>query len=168
VYSQFKESNYKPPHRSPWNISLLKDIVVGDFVLEVEAMSTVPAYGHRDMCLFFGYQGPAHLHYVHFANQQDAHANNIFIVNDAPRLKISEKTNAGNVWKDNTWHKLKVVRRVDDGLIECYFDDMETPVMVAHDKTFTWGQVGIGTFDDTGHFRNIRLYGQRVARPESK
>ena len=29
VYSQFKKnSKYKPPHRSPYNISLLKDVVV--------------------------------------------------------------------------------------------------------------------------------------------
>ena len=34
VYSQFqRRSKYDPPHRSPYNIALLKDVVVGDFVL---------------------------------------------------------------------------------------------------------------------------------------
>ena len=37
VYSQFQSSKFKPPHRSPLNISLLKDVVVGDFVLTVRA-----------------------------------------------------------------------------------------------------------------------------------
>src|SRR5688572_29435561 len=31
-YSQFKASNYKPTHRSPFNYSLLKEAVIGDFV----------------------------------------------------------------------------------------------------------------------------------------
>jgi len=33
VYDQYRQSNYRPPHRSPSNLSLLRDIVVGDFVL---------------------------------------------------------------------------------------------------------------------------------------
>ena len=57
IYNQFKKkSNYKPPHRSPYNISLLKDVVLGDFELNVKVKSTYPDYGHRDSCLFFGYQ----------------------------------------------------------------------------------------------------------------
>ncbi len=41
-----------------------------------------------------------------------------------------------------------------------YFDDMENPVMTARDKTFTWGRIGIGSFDDTGEFDEVRLYGE--------
>src|SRR5687768_14551306 len=53
VYAQVaKQSKYEPPHRSPFNIALLKDVVVGDFVLEAKLKSTIPDYGHRDMCLF--------------------------------------------------------------------------------------------------------------------
>ena len=96
VYSQFKKhSNYKPPHRSPYNLSLLNDVLVGDFVLTVKVLSTHPDYGHRDVCLFFGYQDPAHFYYVHLGKKADDHANQIFIVNDAPRTKISTKTTSG-------------------------------------------------------------------------
>ena len=48
------------------------------------------------------------------------------------------------------------------GRIEIYYDDMKTPVMTATDKTFTWGQVGIGSFDDTGRFDNVYLFGNPV------
>src|SRR5947207_119472 len=58
VYSLFQQSKYQPKHRSPLNFSLLKDVVVGDFVLEARLQSTVKDYDHRDMCLFFGYQDP--------------------------------------------------------------------------------------------------------------
>ena len=40
--------------------------------------------------------------------------------------------------------------------------------MTAVDKTFTWGQVGIGSFDDTGNFDDVLVYGTQVARPAVK
>ncbi|MBI1904509.1 MAG: hypothetical protein HYS13_25715 [Planctomycetia bacterium] len=162
VYSQFvKNSKYEPPHRSPLNIALLKDVSVGDFILLAKVKSTVPDYGHRDACLFFGRQGAASLYYVHFGKKTDDHANQIFIVKDAPRTKISTKTTPGTNW-DDEWHDVKIVRRVKDGTIEVYFDDMKQPVMTAQDKTFAWGRVGIGSFDDTTQWDDVRLYGQKV------
>lgn len=162
VYSQFQGSKYQPPHRSPLNIALLKDVVVGDFVLEARVQSTCRDYGHRDMCLFFGYQDPAHFYYVHLGKQADPHANQIFIVNGAPRTMITRKQSPGIPW-DEAWHRVKIVRRVADGMIEVYFDDMQTPVMTAEDKTFTWGRVGLGSFDDTGNWDDVKLFGRKVA-----
>ncbi len=54
------------------------------------------------------------------------------------------------------------MRKVADGTIEIYFDDLKTPVMTANDKTFTWGQVGIGSFDDSGNWDDVKLRGVRV------
>src|SRR5262249_43981983 len=66
LFSQFKAaSTYNPPHRSPFHIALVKDIVVGDFVLEAKCQSTAKDYPHRDLCLFFGYQDAAHFYYAH-------------------------------------------------------------------------------------------------------
>lgn len=166
VYNLFEQSKYRPPHRSPHNISLVKDLYVGDFVLQAKVRTTTRDYGHRDMCLFFGYQDPAHFYYVHLGQKTDDHANQIFIVNDAPRVKISSKTTPGTPW-DDEWHDVKIVRRTEDGTIEVYFDDMENPVMVAHDTTFTWGRVGLGSFDDTGLWDDIRLHGTKVEPKKS-
>jgi hypothetical protein len=41
---------------------------------------------------------------------------------------------------------------------------MENPAMKAADKTFSWGQVGIGSFDDTGNFDDVVVYGAKVER----
>src|SRR5687768_18423285 len=57
-YNQHQMSKYKPPHRSPLNISLVKDLKVAEFVLETKLQSTGKDGAHRDMCLFFGYQDP--------------------------------------------------------------------------------------------------------------
>lgn len=165
VYSQFKKrSEYEPPHRSPYNISLLKDIVVGDFQLDVKVLSTHPDYGHRDVCLFFGYQNPAQFYYVHLGKKMDDHANQIFIVNEKPRTKISLKTTPGTDW-DDKWHNIRIVRKIGDGTIEIYYDDMKEPVMVAKDKSFTWGQVGLGSFDDTSNWDDLVLRGTKAEKP---
>lgn len=161
VYSQFQQSKYKPPHRSPFNFALVKDVRVGDFVLDAKCQSTVKDYPHRDLCLFFGVQDPAHFYYVHLGKKTDDHANQIFIVNAADRKKISTKTSEGTNWTDN-WHQVRIVRQVEPGTIEVYFDDMKTPAMTATDKTFTSGRVGIGSFDDTGNWSEVKLRGKLV------
>jgi hypothetical protein len=157
-YDQFAQSKYKTPHRSPFNFSLIKDVRVTDFVLEAKALSTGKDNDHRDMCMFFGYQDPAHYYYVHMAKKTDDRANQIFIVNGADRVKISTKTSKGTPW-DDKWHDVKIVREVDSGKIEIYWDDMKTPIMTATDKTFPWGEVGVGSFDDTGHWTDVKLHG---------
>jgi hypothetical protein len=156
-----KQSDFQPPVRSPFNRSLVKDVTVGSFVLDVRLQSTHPDYGHRDLCLFFGYQDDAHLYYVHFGKQTDDHANQIFIVNGEPRKKISTKTTPGTDWNDE-WHHARIVRDADSGRIDVYFDDMETPVMTAVDKTFQTGRVGVGSFDDIGNFDHVLVYGEKV------
>ncbi len=166
AFSSFKviDLTKKLPHRSPWDVALLKNINVGDFVLEVKLRETAREYPHRDAVLFFGYQDPSHFYYVHFAPAKgDPHADQIFIVNNADRAKITENDSAGVKWGEKTdWHRLKIVRHVEDGLIEAYFDDMEKPYMTAHDKTFTSGRIGIGTFDDTADFSEVKLWGKKA------
>lgn len=152
-----KHSDFKPPVRSPLNRNLIRDLKVGTFVMDLRFQSTIPDYDHRSLCLFFGYQDDAHLYYVHFGKKTDDHANQIFIVNDQPRTKISTKTTPGTPW-DDAWHRARVIRNVETGEIQVFFDDMETPVMTATDTTFGEGLVGFGSFDDTGNFDDIRIY----------
>jgi hypothetical protein len=159
----FKKTTPKTPHRSPFGVALLKDVVVGDFVLEADVQSTVKDYPHRDLVLVFGYQNPAHFYYSHLGKQTDKHANQIFIVNAKDRMMISTKTTAGTNWTDE-WHHVKVVRKTADGTIEVYWDDMKTPVQTATNKEFLWGRVGIGSFDDLGNFDNVVLRGTKVEK----
>jgi len=164
VLCQFQASKVENPVRSPFNRGLVKGLVLGDLVIDVQLQSTIKDYDHRDMCLFFGFQDPSHLYYVHLGKKADDHANQIFIVNGAPRRKISLESTPGTNWTDN-WHHARVIRRVKTGTIEVYFDDMEQPVMKAVDTTFVWGQIGIGTFDDTGNFDDLTVYGTKADWP---
>jgi hypothetical protein len=153
------KSDYQPPVRSPHSIALLKDVTVGDFEFTVTAQSTNEGAGaHRDLCLFWGYQDPSHFYYVHFGAQADPHACQIFVVDGKPRTMITVDQASGTPWTSG-WHTLRVTRNVADGSIKVYFDDLQTPVMAANDKRFSWGRVGLGTFDDHGNFDNVLLRG---------
>ncbi len=153
-----QQSDYKPTVRSPFNIALVADQVFGDFVLEAEVTQTGREYGHRDMCLFFGFQDPARFYYAHIATTPDPHAHNLFIVNKAPRVKFARETSNGVNWGLNVWHKVRLERTLADGAIKVFFDDMSKPILVGEEKTFGAGYVGFGSFDDTGKVRNVKVW----------
>lgn len=160
-------SKYVPPYDSPLNIALLRNWVFGDCVIDVDCLQTGKEYGHRDMIFVFGYQSPAQYYYTHIATAADDHANQIFIVDKAPRKKISQQTNAGNQWGLNEWRHVRIARNVSSGSIKVYFEDMAKPVMVAEDKTFGDGWVGFGSFDDTGKISNIKIWGKTAERKDA-
>ncbi len=152
-----RTSNYQPKFRSPHNIALIKDIELSDFVLIYRVKSTNDTGNHRDCCTFFGYQDPTHFYYIHLGAKPDPASGQIMIVNDAPRRPLTE--NKKLVPWDDQWHTVKVVRDSREGTIEVYFDDMQSPHMSVVDKTFSKGQIGLGSFDDMNDFDDIRLYG---------
>jgi hypothetical protein len=158
AFHQFEQSKYKTVVRSPFNFALVKDVLVSDFVFEAKALSTFKDYPHRDMIVVFGYQDPSHFYYVHMGKATDDHANQIFIVNGKDRVKISTSTTQGTPW-DDKWHNVKIVRHVKEGSIKIFWDDMKTPIMTATDTTFAWGQMGVGTFDDTGMWDDVKISG---------
>jgi hypothetical protein len=162
-YHQFrKDSSYQPEHRSPLHQSYVRDLNVGSFELLARVRSTHADYGHRDACLFFGRLGPSRLYYVHLGKVTDDHANQIFIVREQPRTKISTETTPGTPW-DDEWHRVQIVRDVEAGTIVVYFDDLKRPAMQARDTTFAAGSLGVGSFDDTSAWDDIRVYGERIA-----
>ena len=141
-FHQFQKATaYQPPHRSPVNVALLKEFRVGDFVMDVRVRSPHPDYDHRDVCLLFGYQDAAHYYYAHLGKKMDEHANQLFAVDGAPRARITERTGEGTPW-DDAWHSVRVVRRVGDGRIDIFFDDLTTPAMSAVDRRFGAGALG--------------------------
>ena len=56
-------------------------------------------------------------------------------------------------------------RAIDAVAFEPVFQIMEKPVMTAKDDNFKWGQIGVGTFDDTADIDNLELRGVKVSKP---
>lgn len=160
-----KAARYQPPFRSPFNFALLQEHQFGDFTLTAEVKTTARSYGHRDIVVVFGYQDPAHFYYAHFGEKADDHSCQVFIVNEAPRTKISTRETEGIPWQEDRWHRLKIVRKVSDGSVKVYFDNMDEPVLEAKDSTFSAGQIGLGSFDDTAQFDNVVIEGEVSGSP---
>jgi hypothetical protein len=127
-------------------------------VIQFRVKSTQDTGGHRDCCVFFGYQNPTQFYYVHLGARPDPNSGQIMIVNEAPRTPLTDNKNPVP-WTDD-WHQVKVVRRIETGAIEIFFDDMTKPIMTATDKTFGKGRVGIGSFDDMNDFDDVKVFGK--------
>ncbi len=104
---------------------------------------------------------------MHLALKADPHAHSIFAVDGKPRVSIAKERTKGLVWGEK-WHDVRIVRKVDGGTIEVYFDDMDKPIMTTIDKRFAWGRIGVGSFDDTGHYDDITIRGVKVEPPKKK
>ena len=154
--STFTDSDYRPVVRSPQNIAWLKDLKVGSLVLDATVRSTQAEYGHRDVCFLFNRVDASHFYYVHIATHADDHANSIFLVNGEPRVSICTDRTDGTHWTEG-WHHVRIVRDVETGSIQVYFDEMSKPIMKTSDKTFTEGTVGFGAFDDTADLTEITI-----------
>lgn len=153
-----RNSDYEPPHRSPRNVALIRELEFRDFAILFDVRNTTDTGGHRDCCVFFTHRSPAQFYYVHLGAKPDPASGQIMIVNDAPRRPITTNKNV-IPWGDG-WHRVKVTRESATGEIAVYFDDMKTPVMEATDKTFDVGRLGIGSFDDMNEFDNVVIYGR--------
>lgn len=151
-------SAYQPPVRSPRSIALLP-YEVSDFVFEADLLQTGREYGHRDLCLFFGYQDPSHFYYVHMATSPDQNAHNIFLVDGAPRRPLLPVQEQGVEWGTDDWHAVRLERQ--GKAIRLSFDGQE--LFSVEDETFPVGRVGVGSFDDTGRFARIRLCSPQFA-----
>ena len=168
VLSLTKQSLIKTSIRAPYNRALIKDLYLSDCVIDVRMQATGRDPHHRDLCVFLGFQDPKHYYYVHLGKKADKESNRIFIVNDAaPEVIEKSESNGGTNWDDH-WHHVRVVRKLNEGLILVYFDDMEKPSMRANDKTYKWGQVGVGSFDHRGDFDNVSIYGVKELPPIDK
>jgi hypothetical protein len=151
----------KTPYRSPFGRALIKDLYVGPFVLEAKLRSTVKDYPHRDLCLFFGALDDSHLYYVHLGKKPDPHAGNVFIVDNADRKAIAPIPKTGIDWTDE-YHTVRLVREAD-GAVEVFFDGKSW--LKAEARAFPVGRVGVGSFDDTGNFAEITLWGRKADKP---
>ena len=148
----YRQSDYRPPHRSPLNLALLQGHEFGDFDLSVQARQTGREYPHRDLVVVFAHRDAAHFCYAHLASAADESAHHVQLVDGADRRPVTTARSAGVAWGDG-WHELRIRRRGEH--VTVWFDGGE-PVLQARAPEWR-GEVGLGSFDDTGRFRSLRI-----------
>lgn len=145
----------RPPGipRRPLQFALLKNIRVGSFDLQAR----VRRLG-GSIIVVFNYEDTLHFYYAHLSKDPgsfDSH-NGIFIVDGEPRRRIAGKSSKPAL-PDRAWHTVRIVRDLPSGAIKVFMDHDRQPLFSVVDRTFTCGEVGFGSFGDTGDFADIRL-----------
>lgn len=156
-----RQSAVKPAVRSPFNLAWLTGPDWKSFTLTVDARLTKFDEGNNDLCLAFARQDDLRFYYAHLGEKADGVHHQIHLVDRADRKPITATRTAGTPWRPGVWHRLKLVHDAGRGAIAVYFDDMEKPVLTATDRTLGHGQIGLGSFDDLGEFRNLEIRGER-------
>jgi hypothetical protein len=140
--------------RRPQQFALVKGITVGSFTLETR----VRRQG-SSMLIVFNYVDTLHFYYTHLSIDPGAKVamhNGIFLVDGAPRRRIAG-VEVAPALPDTNWHKVRVERDVGSGSIKVFVDDESEPCFSVVDNTFKCGQVGLGSFDETGDFTDVKL-----------
>lgn len=146
----------RPPGdpRRPLQFARLKDVEVGSFTLNVKVRRA-----GGSMIVVFNYVDTLHFYYAHLSvdpgTKVDVH-NGIFIVDGGPRRRIAG-LDASPALPERSWHDVRIVRDLRSGSIQVFLDQETTPRFSVIDRTFTYGQIGLGSFDETGDFAHFRL-----------
>jgi hypothetical protein len=155
----FKAGVPSGPIRRPAALAILKTKPFRRVTVEADIHSTAPLDTvRRDLDIIVGYESPSRFYYIHLAGISDNVHNGIFLVNNSNRVRIDSGKGKPQL-KDSTWHHVRVERDGVKGVITVYVDRGKTPVLEALDTTIPRGQVGFGSFDDTGEFRHIVVSG---------
>jgi len=140
--------------RRPQQFALIKGINVGSFTLQTRVRRE-----GSSMMIVFNYVDTLHFYYTHLSKDPGAKVdvhNGIFLVDGAPRRRIAG-LEAAPALPDTNWHTVRVERDVNTGSIKVFVDREPQPRFSVVDKTFKCGRVGLGSFDETGDYTDVRL-----------
>jgi hypothetical protein len=153
-YLHMKRSRPPGVPRRPLQFARLKGVKAGSFTLNAKVRRA-----GGSMIIVFNYVDTLHFYYVHLSKDpgtQIAVHKGIFIVDGGDRRRIAG-LDASAALPDRSWHDVRVVRNVSSGLIQVFVDKQTAPRFSVIDHTFTTGEVGLGSFDETGDFAHFRL-----------
>jgi hypothetical protein len=121
----------------------------------------------RSLMIVFAYHDPAHFDYAHLstdtAQKQPVH-NGVFHVYGGERVRISGDIGPAAFPAANQWYRVTLNYDGKSGEINVMVDGHAVPALHAFDVSLGAGQVGIGSFDETGDFRNVRIAGRDRTR----
>jgi len=158
-YLHMKRSLEPGVPRRPLQFARLKGLKMASFDLSLRVRRE-----GSSMIVVFNYVDTMHFYYAHLSKDlgkvQPVH-NGLFIVNGAPRVRIAG-LEAPPALPDRGWHQVRIRRDAFTGSVEVFMDDQPQPLFAVNDTNFGCGEVGLGSFDETGDFADVRLTAQDV------
>jgi hypothetical protein len=121
--------------------------------------------GHS-LLVVFAYRDAAHFDYAHLstdpATKEPVH-NGVFHVYGGERVRISSEAGPQAFAATNRWYHVRLIHDGKSGAIQVTVDGRLIPALHAIDLSLGSGRVGIGSFDETGYFKNVKVQGATVS-----
>ncbi|MBV8551719.1 MAG: hypothetical protein JOY54_10490 [Acidobacteriaceae bacterium] len=115
--------------------------------------------GHS-LIFVFAHRDPAHFDYAHLstdaAKSEPVH-NGIFHVYGGERVRISPEDGPAAFSAGSRWYHVRLDFDGASGTVDVTVDQRSVPALHAVDLSLRSGRIGIGSFDETAEFRNIKI-----------
>lgn len=143
--------------RRPTKIALLNSKPYRKVTVEAEVKRN-----GRSVIIVYGWQDPSHYNYAHISSddavKQNVH-NGMFHIFGGERVRMSPLDGPASL--DTTdWTPVKLVFDGETGRCYVEVNGKRNPSLEAVDMSLRWGQVGLGSFNETGDFRNVKVTGE--------
>jgi hypothetical protein len=144
-----------PGPRRPFQFALTETPDYARLTVEADARPL-----GRSVMIVFSYLDEAHFDYAHLStdtgDKQPVH-NGIFHVYGGERVRISNPLGRASFAASGRWYRVKLTHNARTGSVEVTVDGQAVPALRATDVSLGAGKVGIGSFDETGEFRNVKI-----------
>jgi hypothetical protein len=135
------------------------------------ALTDTPNYGRlsvevdvkplgSSLMIVFAYRDEAHYDYAHLsvdtAAKQPVH-NGIFHVYGGERVRISAERGPAAFSATGRWHHVTLSHDAATGTVSVSVDGHRVPALQAVDLSLGPGKVGLGSFDETGEFKDVKI-----------
>ncbi|MGI9071545.1 MAG: hypothetical protein ACR2JB_09590 [Bryobacteraceae bacterium] len=125
----------------------------------------------RSLIVVFAYRDSAHFDYAHLstdpASKEHVH-NGVFHVYGGARVRISAEAGPAAFRATNRWYHVRLTYDGGSGAVEITVNGRSIPALHAIDLSLRSGKVGIGSFDETGDFKNVKIQGIAVSAKASE
>ena len=150
-----KERGPLPGPRRPIQFALAETPAYNRLTLE----AAVKPLG-KSLMLVFAYRDAAHFDYAHLsadtADKQPVH-NGIFHVYGGERVRISRPDGPSSFAATGQWYHVNLTHDANTGQIDVMVNGHAVPALHAVDVSLGSGKVGLGSFDETAVFKNVRI-----------
>jgi hypothetical protein len=114
----------------------------------------------RSVIIVYAYQDAAHFNYAHISTDIKTPVHNgIFHVYGGERVRISTRKGPASFPGIDRWYHVKLVQDGTTGTVDVTVDGTAVPALHAVDLSLTEGKVGLGSFNETGDFKNLKITG---------
>lgn len=119
----------------------------------------VRAFG-RSVIIVYDYHDPEHFNYAHISKDTAAkqpHHNGIFHVYGGERVRISSEDGPAALPEGTDWQHVRLWFDGNSGEVRVEVNGTAVTALHAIDLSLRGGRVGIGSFDETGEFKNVKI-----------